>query len=180
MAIRKLPTPDRCLLVSWDKSPGSGFTVTQVAVFCESRKALIAWGAPVGPFKKETSCELIKVSDESSWRLIYPPIRDAIIRKLFGKVRSTLPEFERIRAYLRAAELSQVDLPATPIPPPSPSKPPRALRKPSGPSRGGLIDRLSADYGLPGSKLRATLRKGGLSAPYTDEDACRRVLGQTK
>ena len=180
MAVRKLPTEDRTLLVAWDKSPGSVFTIPRLGVFRSPREARTVWADRSSEFAKETSCEMVTISDESSWRLIYPAIREAITRKLFGKVRSTLPEFERIRAYLRAAELSQIDLPATPIPPPSPSKPPRVLRKPSGPSRGGLIDRLSADYGLPPSKLRAALRKGGLAAPYTDEDACRRVLSQTK
>lgn len=55
--------------------------------------------------------------------------------------------------------------------------------KPSKRSGGGgkggsaIIKRLADDKGLPASKIRALLRKAGLSAPYTNEEACRKALG---
>lgn len=50
----------------------------------------------------------------------------------------------------------------------------------SGSNSGGgsaLIKALADETGLPPSKVRALLRKSGLSRPYTNEVACRKALG---
>lgn len=55
----------------------------------------------------------------------------------------------------------------------------RPSKRSGGGGKGGseLIKALAEDKRLDPGKVRALLRKAGLSAPYTDEVACRKALG---
>lgn len=192
MAVKIIKESIRWLLACGDKDDKVHIISGPFDVYSSEAEAQRAW-AYDPRFKRKTSQFLIGDRDvkyirslfwgelKSLWKLLkgsapIPRDLDSISISLAEEIRSREPAALTLPAVRRLSRTAQE---TTSDPNPVEGYRGKAPKRSGGGGKGGseLIKRFAEEKNLEPSKVRALLRKAGLSAPYTDEAACRKALG---
>lgn len=193
-AVKLVKESTRFLMATRDREGDKGPFILRApyGIYASERDAIYAWSNE-SRYKKEKDMLLIGDADKqmfrsllwgevkSFWKLLngkvpMPTNLDVILTSLAETLRTLEPDSVERKGPRR---LSRTAGESISDPTPIGEYQGKAHKRSGGVGKGGsaLIKALADEKGITASKVRALLRKAGLSAPYTDSEECRKALG---
>lgn len=184
----------RFLMATRDRDGDKGPYILRApyGIYANEREAMHAWSNDskyrrekdnliIGDADKQMFHSLLWGEVKSMWKLFHgkapvPLGLDTVLTSLAETLRGLKPESVAAKPVRR---LNRTAGESTSDPTLVGEYRGKAPRRSGGGGKGGsaLIKALAEARNLPASKVRALLRKAGLSAPYTNEEECRKALG---